>query len=78
MNNHGTTYITHGDARGSCEHHHRTAYAAAKCLRAAQRACERSGGYSDRAVMVLLPGGIRKPLDESDRERVQMIIRNMH
>ncbi len=44
-------YATSGPVRGSCEHHHRTREAAAKCAARDQSGCESQGGYSDRDVI---------------------------
>jgi len=45
-----STYSTRGPVRGCCGHRHRSLTAAAECAAADQRACERTGGYSDRVA----------------------------
>ena len=44
------TYTTIGRVTLDCGHQHRTAYAAARCIKQHHAACKRSGGYSDRRV----------------------------
>lgn len=44
------TYTTQGPVRGGCGHEHETIDDAAACTLADQADCERTRGYSDRAV----------------------------
>lgn len=68
------TYTTHGTARGSCGHSHRTMAAAAKCRDADIADCAALGGghYSDRRVRRLV-NRRPAPLTEADRATLDEI-----
>ena len=46
-----TKYTTIGEVCGSCEHAHRTIYAAFQCVSKHRRGCNSMGGYSDRGIV---------------------------
>jgi hypothetical protein len=60
-----TYYITKGPVRGQCGHKHHSLISAFRCQAKDSRACKRSGGYSDRSL-VIVENGIIRAIECSD------------
>ncbi len=58
-------YITKGPVRGQCYHKHRSVLSAFRCQSKDSRDCKRSGGYSDRSL-IIVENGITRRIECND------------